>query len=87
MSKPLGAEALDQFAHFGVGFMLSFIFATIGIPVLYVILPVGAIAIIREWIQHKRVFLPSGGSGRDVLFFLVGSAVFIVLYLIVRFLS
>lgn len=82
MKKPFALEARDQAAHAGVGGVI-----TIALIVLFNCLPilcplvVGIIALFREWWQHKEIYLPTGGSAADIVFFVIGSIVSLEVYL------
>lgn len=75
MKKTLAHEARDQGLHVGLGFGLSLAFAFIGIGLVWLPLIIFGLAIIREWVQHKSIYIPRGGSLVDIIFFVVGSFV------------
>jgi hypothetical protein len=85
MKKPLVKEARDQSGHFIAGGILTFLFGFTGIPLLWCIPIVFIISLLREWDQHKSIYLPKGGSLVDILFFVLGSAIFVVVFYLVRF--
>lgn len=75
MKKPMIYEARDQVLHAMVGAGLTLAFAFIGVPLLWLPAIIFMVALGREWLQHKSIYLPRGGSLVDIIFFGVGSLI------------
>lgn len=85
MRKPIGAEVRDQVLHALAGAAISLLL-WIAIPLLYTPIFVFIIALAREWIQHRSVYFPEfrGGSFRDIMFFVAGPLLVILIDIGVR---
>lgn len=73
MKKPIGAEIRDQVLHAICGGILAALYSASGVGLVYVVPLVLVVGLVREWIQHKSIYLPRGGSLVDIIFFGVGS--------------
>jgi len=73
MKKPMIDEARDQVLHASVGAFLTVLYAASGVALVYTVPLVLVVGLVREWVQHKSIYLPRGGSLVDIIFFGVGS--------------
>ena len=69
----LKKQALDQFGHFSVGFLITYLLAFF-MPVWFAAASVMGIAVLREKFQHrmKTLFQLGIGSVIDLSFWLLG---------------